>query len=96
MQSMKSWRISVALKCPLLKKPCIGADCMWWMQLRGKHPQTAQPVDEYDCAVKWLVVTNIETTQNIIGVQAATESFRNEMVRQQDELIEVAGQRKLQ
>lgn len=66
--------------CPLLKKPCIEHDCAWYMQVRGSHPQTGQPVDEYGCAQVWQPILTIENSQQQRQTGAAVESFRNEMV----------------
>jgi len=67
-------------KCPRLKKPCIEHDCMFWMQMLGKHPQTGAGVPEWDCADRWRVILLIEGSQETRQAAAAIESFRNEMV----------------
>ena len=66
--------------CPLIKKDCIGLKCSWCIQLRGTNPQTGEPVDEWDCAVKWLPMLLIENAKEVRQGAAATESFRNELV----------------
>ncbi len=67
--------------CPFLGgKPCIGLKCKMMTQLRGKHPQTDEPIDEWDCAIKWLPVLLIESTQAAKESGAAVESLRNEIV----------------
>lgn len=70
--------------CPLLKKPCIEHECAWYMQVRGSHPQTGQPVDEYGCAQVWQPILTIENSQQQRQTAAAVESFRNEMVKGND------------
>lgn len=67
--------------CPLIKAKCKGLECSWFIQIRGVNPQTGQPVDEWDCSVKWLPMLLIENAQQVRQGAAATESFRNEMVR---------------
>jgi hypothetical protein len=67
--------------CPMLKKPCIQQDCMWFVQIRGAHPQTGDPVDEWDCAVIWQPLLLIENSSQQRATGAAVESFRNEMVK---------------
>ncbi len=67
--------------CPLIKEDCIQFKCVFWTQLRGKHPQTNEEIDEYDCAVRWLPLLLIENAKEVRQGAAATESFRNEMVR---------------
>lgn len=69
--------------CPLLKEDCIQFTCAFWTHLRGKHPQTSQDIDEYDCAVRWLPVMVIEVAQQTRQAGAAIESFRNQVVTQQ-------------
>ena len=63
--------------CPLLKKPCLEHGCVWFMALQGTHPATGQPVDEFGCAINWLVVTTIEGNKETRQAGAAIESFRN-------------------
>jgi hypothetical protein len=81
--------------CPLLKKDCVGLQCNWFMLVRGKHPQTGEDVDDWNCAITWLPVLLIENSQQQRHTGAAVESFRNEVVRTADANREVA-QRLLQ
>lgn len=69
------------MKCGFDKKKCIEDDCMFWVHIRGKHPQSHADLDMYDCTMKWLPVLLIENSQQTRQTAAATESFRNEMVR---------------
>src|SRR3990167_4816940 len=69
--------------CPLLKEDCIQFKCAFWTHLRGTHPQTGKEIDEYDCAVRWLPVMVIETTQQTRQVGAAVESLRNHVAARQ-------------
>ena len=64
--------------CPLIGKDCIGLQCSWFTQIRGYHPQTGEPVDEWGCAVTWLPMLMIENSQQQRQTGAAVESFRNE------------------
>jgi hypothetical protein len=77
--------------CPMLDKDCIQFKCMFWMQLRGTHPQTGESVDEWDCAVKWLPVLLIEGAKETRQTGAAIESFRNEMVRGQQTVLHMTA-----
>ncbi len=72
--------------CPLIKDDCKELGCSWFTQLRGKHPQTGEPIDEWGCAITWLPILMIENTKEAIGVSASIDSFRNEMVRGQSAL----------
>jgi hypothetical protein len=67
--------------CPLIKKDCIGLQCSWFTQVRGKNPNTGKEVDEWACAITWLPVLLIENSQQQRSTGAAVESFRNEMVK---------------
>lgn len=72
--------------CPLLKKPCIEDACRWWTHLYGTNPQNGNPVDHYDCAISWIPLMLVETAKEVRQGAAATESFRNEAVKRQDQL----------
>jgi hypothetical protein len=67
--------------CPLLKKPCIEHQCAWYIQLRGTHPQTGEPMDQFDCTMVMQPLLMIENSQQQRQTGAAVESFRNEMVK---------------
>jgi len=71
-------------KCPLLQKKCIKHQCIWYNMLQGKHPQTGLDVQEWGCSIAWLPLLLVENSSKINGVTAATESFRNEMVKGQN------------
>jgi hypothetical protein len=71
-------------KCPLLQKKCIKHQCLWYNMLQGKHPQTGLDVSEWGCSIAWLPLLLVENSAKMTGVQAATESFRNEMVKGQN------------
>ena len=47
----------------------------------GKNPQTGQEVSEWNCAVSWLPMLLIEGSQQTRQTGSAIESFRNEMVK---------------
>ena len=66
--------------CPLLKKKCIKHRCIWYNMLQGKHPQTGLDVQEWGCSIAWIPLLLVENSRQTMQVQAATESFRNEMV----------------
>jgi hypothetical protein len=75
-------QIQIKDNCPLNKfKPCKKTDCAWYIQVRGKNPQTGADVDEFACAIAWFPVLMIENSQQQRQTGAAVESFRNEMVK---------------
>jgi hypothetical protein len=69
--------------CPLHKKDMseVCHKCPWWTQLKGKNPNTGQPVDEWACSISFLPVLLCENSQESRQTGAAVESFRNEMVK---------------
>jgi len=68
--------------CPLIKKDCIGLKCAWFTQLRGMNPNTGEELDEWGCAVTWMPVLAVEIAQKEYSTGAAVESFRNEVVKE--------------
>ena len=70
--------------CPLHKvdmsKVC--HRCPLWVLIRGKHPQTNEELDHWNCSLAWLPVLLIENSQQQRGTAAAVESFRNEVVKE--------------
>jgi hypothetical protein len=73
--------------CPLIKKDCVQLQCAWFTQLRGVHPQTGQEIDEWMCAVSALPMLQIEVAKQARSGAAATESFRNEVVKRADDEV---------
>lgn len=73
--------------CPLVKGECLKADCTFWTHIRGKHPQTGADLDMPDCAIRYLPVLLIEGAKESRQTAAAVESFRNEMVVQNDKAL---------
>lgn len=72
--------------------------CTFYIQLKGKHPQTEEIIDQYGCAIGWLPILLIENAQTTRSASAAIESFRNETVQGQanfNSLLAAAMQRKI-
>jgi hypothetical protein len=67
--------------CPLIKKDCVGLKCSWYTQMRGTNPNTGEPVDEWACAIAWMPIMAVEIAQKSNQTGAAVESFRNEVVK---------------
>lgn len=75
--------------CPLMQKECIedGAivngelvACKFWVRIQGKHPQTGETIDHYDCTLCWTPVLMIENSKVNRETGAAVESLRNEII----------------
>ena len=76
--------------CPLNNfKPCKQLECAWFIQLQGKNPQTGQDIDDWGCSIAWLPILTIENSQQQRQTGAAVESFRNEMVKANEESREL-------
>ena len=74
--------------CPLNNfEPCKELDCGWFTQLRGVNPNTGKEVDDWGCAITWLPMLLIENSQQSRQTGAAVESFRNEFVKEQQNLV---------
>lgn len=79
-------KIEVKNNCPLNNfEECKTTSCAWFTKLRGTDKNTGQDLDEWGCAVAWLPVLLIENASQSKQTGAAVESFRNEMVRSNEE-----------
>ncbi|MGA1047411.1 MAG: hypothetical protein ACO3UU_05335 [Minisyncoccia bacterium] len=71
--------------CPLIKKTCIEHKCSWYIHVRGMDPNTGENLDHWGCSVTWLPTLTIENSQQQRQTGAAVESFRNEVVKANQE-----------
>lgn len=68
--------------CPLNNfEPCKKLDCAWFIKVVGKNPNTGKEVEDWGCAMAWMPILTIENSQQQRQTGAAVESFRNEMVK---------------
>jgi len=75
-------KIEPKSNCPLNNfEPCRQLDCAWFMKITGTNPNTGAEIDEWGCSVAWLPVLLIENSQQQRQTGSAVESFRNEMVK---------------
>lgn len=72
--------------CPLLNMACLEHKCKWFIHIIGNHPQTGERKDEFDCAISWLPILLIEGSQQTRQAGAAIESFRNAMIRENQQM----------
>lgn len=70
--------------CPRIQKKCMERACKFWVHVRGINPNTGLEVDEWNCADVWKPFLMIENSKVQRETGAAVESFRNEMVRMND------------
>ena len=81
-------KIEIKDNCPLNNfNPCKKFDCGWFIHIRGKNPQTGEDQDEYGCAMAMLPLMMIENSQQTRQAGASIESFRNEMVKSNENTL---------
>ena len=56
--------------------------CPWYVKVQGVDPQGVEH-DEWKCAIAWLPILQIESSQTNRGVSSAVESLRNSQVEGQ-------------
>jgi hypothetical protein len=75
-------KIESKANCPLDNfNPCRQLECAWFMKIAGTNPNTGKEVEEWGCSMAWLPMLMIENSQQQRSTGAAVESFRNEMVK---------------
>jgi hypothetical protein len=69
--------------CPLHRKDVskVCHTCPWWTRIVGKHPQSEEMLDSWQCAIAWLPMLLVENSQQQRQTGAAVESFRNGMIQ---------------
>jgi len=76
--------------CPLDGfKPCRQLECGWFIQIRGKNPNTGEDIDKWGCSMAWMPIMMIENAHMQRQTGAAVESFRNEMVKSNEKTTEL-------
>ncbi len=76
--------------CPLIGGDCVEFKCKFWVKLVGKHPQIeGQTIDHYDCTFRWAPILMIENTKEAIGMSHSLDSFRNAMMKGQDNVLQL-------
>ena len=77
------------LICPLHKQDMslVCHKCPLWVLVRGKHPQSNEEIDRWDCSLGLIPMLLIENSQMQRQTGAAVESFRNEAVVSNAEML---------
>lgn len=80
--------ITVKYTCPLghccEKVTDTGIErCVLYLEMKVTNSVTNEETVTRNCAFNWGVMLQHETNSRVMGVQQATETFRNEMVSQQ-------------
>ena len=61
--------------------------CSLWIRIPRKNNLTGEDVEEYHCGDVWNVILAAEAIRETVGVHAALNSFRNEMIERNNEFI---------
>jgi hypothetical protein len=68
--------------CPLDGfKPCRQLECAWFLKIAGTDNNTGKEIEDWGCAIAWMPILTIENSNQQRHTGAAVESFRNEMVK---------------
>jgi hypothetical protein len=75
-------KLETKTNCPLNNfEPCKQLECAWFLKIAGTHPNTGEPVEDWGCSMSWLPVLLIDNSRKQHSTTSAIESFRNEMVK---------------
>ena len=66
--------------------------CSLWIRLPRKVRLTGEDVEEYYCGDVWNVILAAENLREMAGLHAAMNSFRNEMVKRSDGVLQQAAE----
>jgi len=68
--------------CPLFKskRELVCHKCAWYIHIRGKHPQTDEELDKWECAIALQPMLMIESSRQQHINNAAITSLREEIV----------------
>jgi hypothetical protein len=75
------------LMCPLTGDDCMKHECEWYIHVIGSNPQSGEQIDKFGCSMSFIPMLLIENSQQQRETGAAVESFRNEMVDQNQQLL---------
>lgn len=68
--------------CPLNNfEPCKQLDCAWFIELHGTNPNTGEPIKDWGCTMAMMPMMLLENAKQQHSTAASVESFRNEMVK---------------
>jgi hypothetical protein len=81
--------------CPFIKKDCVQLQCTLYTKVAGYDLNTGRQVEDWGCALGWLPMLLVENSGQQRQTGAAVESFRNEMVKSNEQaqklLLATAG-----
>lgn len=72
--------------CPLWRKSRhkVCHTCAWWMQVIGKNPQTGHDVNQWNCAITFMPMLQIETTMAERHTTQTVDELRKEVKESHD------------
>lgn len=83
-------KLEVKDNCPLNAfKPCKKLNCAWFMQIQGTDPNTGEKLNDWGCSMAWLPKLMIENAMHTRHTGSAVESFRNEMVKGNQDFLQM-------
>lgn len=92
--------VEVKTFCPLGAKCEEAKDgmihrCAWYGRVVGEDKNTGEMVDDWRCSMNWMPTLLIENSAMQRKTGVAIESFRNEMVKDNQKLISAMAQKAL-
>lgn len=63
--------------------------CAWYTQMQGKNPQSEEMIDEWRCAIAFMPMLQVEMSQTNRGQTNAIASFRDEMIKGNNQMLAV-------
>lgn len=76
--------------CETFDKTGLVTRCGKYMNVVGTNPQTGELQDQWRCSDVTTALLLIDVIKELRGVHAATNSFRNEMVKDNQALLETS------
>lgn len=72
------------MRCPLERKDVsrVCHYCAWYTEIKGTHPQTGAPIEQWMCAQTAVVLTTLEAAKAANEGGAVTQELRNDMQRE--------------
>lgn len=76
--------------CPFIKGPCLEHDCVFYVKVQGKHPQTGKDIDYWDCTFKIQSLLLMDHGRQLEGIRIVSEETRNQTAKTSENLLKAA------
>ncbi len=63
--------------------------CAWYTNIKGKDPQSEEIIDKWECAIAFMPMLQIEMAQTNRGQTNALCSFRDEMIKTNEQALAI-------